>query len=53
MRFLLTFGRVTLIDFTLFRIDDPLDEPDVVVVHHHKEDDDEDDGPDLFGGKGK
>lgn len=51
MRFLFTIGRVTIIDFTLFRIDDPIDDPDVVVVHHHNTDDDgdESDGPDLFG----
>lgn len=50
MRFLITLGRVTVIDFTLFRIDDPIDAPDVVVVHHHNLEEDED-GPedDLFG----
>lgn len=53
MRFLLTFGRLTLFDFTLFRIDDPHDDSDVVVVHHYQDDEDEEkpDGPDLFGGK--
>lgn len=55
MRFVFTIGRMTLIDFTFFRIDEPVltDDPDVVVVHHYndEEQDDEDkpDGPDLFG----
>ncbi len=51
MRFLFTVGRVTIFDFTLFRIDDPIPDPDVVVVHHHEaDDDDENDGPgDIFG----
>lgn len=49
MRFLFTLGRVTIFDFTLFRIDDPIPEPDVVVVHHHTDDDDEPDPGDIFG----
>jgi hypothetical protein len=52
MRFLLTLGRVTVFDFTLFRIDEPIPQPDVVVVHHHNDEDgnDETDGPgDIFG----
>lgn len=52
MRLLLTIGRMTIVDFSLFRIDEPVEEPDVIVVHHHTDDDDESDGPDLFGGKG-
>lgn len=49
MRFVLTFGRFTLFDFTMFRIEE---EEDVVVVHHHYSDDEEDkpEGPDMFGG---
>lgn len=49
MRFLLTIGRVTIFDFTLFRIDDETitEEPDVIVVHHHDPDDDE--PGDIFG----
>ena len=56
MRFLLTLGRVTIVDFTLFRIDDPIEEPDVIVVHHHETDEEEEDnGPgDIFGnGQGR
>lgn len=50
MRFLLTIGRVTIFDFTLFRIDDGTENPDVIVVHHHEDEgNDENDGPDLFG----
>lgn len=50
MRFLLTMGRVTIFDFTLFRIEEPPKEPDVIVVHHHEEGDDENEGPgDIFG----
>lgn len=53
MRLLLTIGRMTIVDVSLFRIDEPVEEPDVIVVHHHTDDDDdESDGPDLFGGKG-
>jgi hypothetical protein len=54
MRFVLTIGRMTLFDFTLFRIEEvtPMDDPDVVVVHHYndgEDDEDKPDGPDLFG----
>lgn len=55
MRFLFTLGRMTVFDFTLFRIEEVTGDPDVVVVHHYNEGDEEDkpDGPgDLFGGKG-
>lgn len=53
MRFVWTIGRLTLIDFSFFRIEDTEEDPDVVVVHHYNnEGDDENDGPDLFGGKG-
>lgn len=50
MRFLLTIGRVTIFDFTLFRIDEET-EPDVIVVHHHEDDDDDnnDGSGDIFG----
>jgi hypothetical protein len=43
---------MTLFDFTLFRIDEPQEDPDVVVVHHYNDDEDEEkpDGPgDMFG----
>ena len=55
MRLVFTLGRMTIFDFTLFNIEDPVvtEEPDVVVVHHYNdnEDDDKKDGPeeDLFG----
>jgi hypothetical protein len=52
MRFVLTFGRLTLFDFTLFQIKELENDPDVVVVHHYNDGEDEDktDGPgDLFG----
>lgn len=48
MRFVWTIGRVTLIDFSLFKFEEDKEEPDVVVVHHYK-DEEEDNGPDLFG----
>jgi len=52
MRFLLTIGRFTIFDFTLFRIDDNevIEQPDVIVVHHHEEDDES--GPEDIFGKG-
>ena len=52
MRFVWTIGRLTIFDFTLFRIDEETD-PDVLVVHHHHEDDEgNNDGPDSIFGKG-
>jgi hypothetical protein len=49
MRFIWTIGRVTLIDFTIFEIQDKEIEEEVIVLHHHAAD--EDDGPDnIFGG---
>lgn len=51
MRFVWTIGRLTLFDFTLFRIDEPNEEPDVVVVHHYNDEEDKpNDEPDMFGG---
>jgi hypothetical protein len=53
MRFVLTIGRLTMFDFTLFEIKDRLADPDVVVVHHYDGSEDESpDGPrDMFGDK--
>jgi hypothetical protein len=58
MRFVLTMGRMTLFDFTLFQIQDDItqiDNPDVVVVHHYNDPDDDGedkpDGPTDFFGK--
>lgn len=50
MRFVWTIGRLTLFDFTLFRIDEVEGEPDVVVVHHYNDEEEKPDEPDMFGG---
>ena len=56
MRLVLTLGRMTVFDFTLFAIneDNISNDPDVVVVHHYNDDEDEEhkDGPDDLFGKG-
>jgi len=55
MRFLISIGRMIILDVNIFEIVEPVVEiqPDVIVVHHH-EDEDEEDGPgDLFSGNGK
>lgn len=50
MRFVWTIGRLTIFDFTLFKVDEPSENADVVVVHHYNDDEEKPDGPDLFGG---
>lgn len=54
MRFVFTLGRMTVFDFSLFRIDEAEKDADVVVVHHQYTDGDEEDKPDsgdIFGGR--
>jgi hypothetical protein len=52
MRFTLVLGRFTVFDFTLFQINDPPDNPDVVVVHHYNDGDEEEKPDDMFGSRG-
>lgn len=53
MRFTLVIGRMTLFDFALFQIAEPIHDDGLVVVHHdYTDDEDRDDGPgDLFNGR--
>ena len=55
MRLVFTIGRMTLIDISLFAIQEVETDPDVVVVHHYNDDEEDTkkpDGPeDLFGDK--